>query len=260
MVSRLVTRALSACCRSACRWPLFAGPSVAGRPRHRCRSGAIAARRRHTAAAPARQSSGRTAIWSRGPTDATTGRPAAPDASLASTPVAARSRHCWIVSAVPAGSGLWHDLTIVVETASRADMVRSLHLTAIRAFIVGGRRQRIMRPAHVTAGFRLLVLGNGHWCNPVDTSDRRYAPGCGSFRKPTGRPTDGSRKPHCVMDSMPPDKRNSAPPPHQHQVSRPPFKVPRTANGCGRPAGRPIPGTGDASPTDTAGPASGWRG
>jgi phage major head subunit gpT-like protein len=44
-----------------------------------------------------------------------------------------------------------HDLAFAVVTARTANVMRAALFAAIRAFIVAGRRQLVMRPAHVAA-------------------------------------------------------------------------------------------------------------
>src|SRR5215212_7710871 len=51
---------------------------------------------------------------------------------------------------------------LAVVAAMRADHVRPLQLATILALDIGHGRQRVVRPAHVAAGFRNLFLGNSH--------------------------------------------------------------------------------------------------
>ena len=50
----------------------------------------------------------------------------------------------------------------VVEAAGVAQIVRTLQLTAIRAFLEGVDRQRVVAAAHVALRGRSLSLGDGH--------------------------------------------------------------------------------------------------
>jgi hypothetical protein len=47
------------------------------------------------------------------------------------------------------GLGLGHNFAAIVLAALAADMMRALLLAAIRAFVVRGRRQRIMCATHI---------------------------------------------------------------------------------------------------------------
>src|SRR5215212_9041711 len=51
---------------------------------------------------------------------------------------------------------------LAVVTAMRANHVRPLQLATILALDMGHGRQSMVGPAHVAAGFRNLLLGNGH--------------------------------------------------------------------------------------------------
>src|SRR4051812_9502473 len=55
-----------------------------------------------------------------------------------------------------------HDLASIVMAAGRANVVRTLHLAAIRALVVARRREGMMRAAHVAARFRGFLLGDSH--------------------------------------------------------------------------------------------------
>jgi hypothetical protein len=45
------------------------------------------------------------------------------------------------------------DFTVVVETASFADVVRALQFAAVGALLIGGAAEGIVSAAHVTLGF-----------------------------------------------------------------------------------------------------------
>src|SRR6185437_10445457 len=51
--------------------------------------------------------------------------------------------------------------------AGLANVVRTLHLTAIRAFDIAGRRQMVVRPAHIAAGFAGFLFRHSHDGNPL---------------------------------------------------------------------------------------------
>jgi hypothetical protein len=60
-----------------------------------------------------------------------------------------------------------HNFPLAVMAAGFADVMRTLHLTAIRAFDVAGSGQMVMRPAHVAAGLGGLLLWHSHDGNPL---------------------------------------------------------------------------------------------
>src|SRR5581483_457166 len=55
-----------------------------------------------------------------------------------------------------------HHLAAIVMAAGRAEVMRALHFAAIRAFDIARRLQRMVRTAHVAAGFGDFLLRNYH--------------------------------------------------------------------------------------------------
>src|SRR5690242_18804816 len=55
-----------------------------------------------------------------------------------------------------------HHLAAVVMAAGRAEVMGPLHFAAIRAFDIARRLQRMVRTAHVAAGFGDFLFRNCH--------------------------------------------------------------------------------------------------
>ena len=55
------------------------------------------------------------------------------------------------------------NLSSVVLTTGLTNVMLTLQLTAIGAFLIGSTTEGIVRPAHVAPRFRNLLLGNSHF-------------------------------------------------------------------------------------------------
>src|SRR5262245_6239748 len=64
---------------------------------------------------------------------------------------------------VRSGAGGLGYLAAVVVAAGRADMMRTLQLSAVGAFVIRTRRQGVMRPAHVAPRLRGFLFRNSHF-------------------------------------------------------------------------------------------------
>ncbi len=113
---------------------------------------------------------------------------------------------------IGSGFGL-RDFAAVIVATGAAHMVRTLLLAAVRAFIVAGRSQTVVRPTHVAPGRRRFFSLAPPWrIAPSGTRDGIFRRGALSARAlRTGRAKQGGQvtgNPHPVSSRIPPGFRN----------------------------------------------------